>query len=121
MMKILVIRSCKALNTIKKPVHQVFPRVQARQAFHTSSRVPSLDAAERTSCNSTSSADAQSHNKEKQDPDKKRQSSNERDEEHLRKMKEAMGGADMANTEFEEGVPDRGMKRNVRENMFRII
>ena len=45
----------------------------------------------------------------------------ERDEDHLRRMREAMGATDMANTEFEDGVPDRGMRRNVRENMFRII
>jgi hypothetical protein len=109
------------LNTIKRPVQQVFPRVQARQGFHTSPRAPSLDAAKITSSTSASSADAQSHDKKTQDPDNKRPTLNERDEEHLRRMKEAMGGADMANTEFEDGVPDRGMKRNVRENMFRII
>ena len=45
----------------------------------------------------------------------------QRDAEHLEKMREAMGGADMANIEIEDGVPDRGMRRNVRENMFRII
>jgi hypothetical protein len=120
-MKIHVLRCCKALNTIKKPVQQVFPRLPARRALHSSSRAPSLDAAKITSSTSTSSADAQSHDKKTQDPDKKRPTLNDRDEEHLRRMREAMGGADMANTEFEDGVPDRGMKRNVRENMFRII
>ena len=45
----------------------------------------------------------------------------ERDADHLAKMREAMGGADHSNVEMEDGVPDRGMKRNVRENMFRII
>jgi len=36
-------------------------------------------------------------------------------------MREAMGGSDMANVEMEDGIPDRGMRRNVRENMFRVI
>jgi hypothetical protein len=36
-------------------------------------------------------------------------------------MQEATGGADMANSEMEDGLPDRGMRRNVRANMFRII
>jgi hypothetical protein len=36
-------------------------------------------------------------------------------------MREAMGGSDLANVEMEDGVPDRGMKRHVRENMFRLI
>jgi hypothetical protein len=44
-----------------------------------------------------------------------------RDAEHLLRMKEAMGGLDLSNVEMEDGVPDRGMRRNVRENMFRII
>ena len=50
-----------------------------------------------------------------------RKSLAERDADHLAKMREAMGGADHSNVEMEDGVPDRGMKRNVRENMFRII
>jgi len=45
----------------------------------------------------------------------------ERDAENLEKMKEAMGGSDLSNVEMEDGVPDRGMRRNVRENLFRII
>jgi len=36
-------------------------------------------------------------------------------------MREAMGGSDLANVEMEDGLPDRGMKRHVRENMFRLI
>lgn len=51
----------------------------------------------------------------------KKQSLAERDADHLAKMREAMGGADHCNVEMEDGVPDRGMKRNVRENMFRIM
>jgi hypothetical protein len=53
--------------------------------------------------------------------EKRRQTTTEQDAVHLEKMKEAMGGADMTNVEMEDGIPDRGMKRNVRENMFRII
>jgi hypothetical protein len=45
----------------------------------------------------------------------------ERDAQLLEKMRDAMGGSDLSNVEMEDGVPDRGMKRNVRENMFRII
>ena len=52
---------------------------------------------------------------------KQRKTTNERDAEHLEKMKEAMGGSDLSNVEIEDGVPDRGMKRHVRENLFRII
>jgi hypothetical protein len=51
----------------------------------------------------------------------KKQSLAERDADHLAKMREAIGGADHCNVEMEDGVPDRGMKRNVRENMFRIM
>jgi hypothetical protein len=51
----------------------------------------------------------------------KPQSLAEQDAVHLAKMQEAMGGADHSNVEMEDGIPDRGMKRNVRENMFRII
>ena len=50
-----------------------------------------------------------------------RRTMKEQDADHLEKMREAMGGADTTNIEIEDGVPDRGMKRNVRENMFRII
>jgi hypothetical protein len=53
--------------------------------------------------------------------EKHRQSMTELDAEHLAKLKEAMGGADLSNAEMEDGVPDRGMRRNVRENMFRIM
>lgn len=53
--------------------------------------------------------------------EKRRQTMTELDADHLEKMREAMGGTDMANIEMEDGIPDRGMKRNVRENMFRII
>jgi hypothetical protein len=45
----------------------------------------------------------------------------ERDADLLAKMQDAMGGSDLSNVEMEDGVPDRGMRRNVRENMFRII
>jgi hypothetical protein len=45
----------------------------------------------------------------------------ERDAEHMARMKEAMGGTDMSNVEMEDGVPDTGMRRNVRANMFRVI
>jgi hypothetical protein len=51
----------------------------------------------------------------------KKQSLAERDADHLAKMQEAMGGADHSNVEMEDGVPDRGMRHNVRENMFRIM
>lgn len=48
-------------------------------------------------------------------------SSTERDADYLSRMQEVIGGADMANSEMEDGLPDRGMRRNVRANMFRII
>ena len=57
----------------------------------------------------------------KPNPQEQRKSLAERDADHLAKMREVMGGADHSNVEMEDGVPDRGMKRNVRENMFRII
>ena len=54
-------------------------------------------------------------------PRRQGQSITEQDADHLVKMREAMGGSDMANVEMEDGIPDRGMRRNVRENMFRVI
>jgi predicted component of type VI protein secretion system len=54
-------------------------------------------------------------------PQKPKQTMTERDAQLLEKMRDAMGGSDLSNVEMEDGVPDRGMKRNVRENMFRII
>ena len=54
-------------------------------------------------------------------PQKQKQTMTERDAQLLEKMRDAMGGSDLSNVEMEDGVPDRGMKRNVRENMFRII
>jgi len=54
-------------------------------------------------------------------PNKKQRSISDLDAEHLAKVHEAVGGGDMTNIEFENGVADRGMRRNVRENMFRII
>jgi hypothetical protein len=38
--------------------------------------------------------------------DKKSKSTTERDSEHLEKMREALGGSDLANVEMEDGVPD---------------
>jgi hypothetical protein len=54
-------------------------------------------------------------------PQKAKQTMTERDADLLEKMRDAMGGSDLSNVEMEDGVPDRGMRRNVRENMFRII
>jgi hypothetical protein len=54
-------------------------------------------------------------------PDTKPKSVSVYDAEHLEKIREAIGGSDLSNVEMEDGVPDRGMKRHVRENMFRII
>jgi hypothetical protein len=54
-------------------------------------------------------------------PQKQKQTMTERDAHLLEKMRDAMGGSDLSNVEMEDGVPDRGMKRNVRENMFGII
>jgi hypothetical protein len=54
-------------------------------------------------------------------PQKAKQTMTERDADLLAKMRDAMGGSDLSNVEMEDGVPDRGMRRNVRENMFRII
>jgi hypothetical protein len=45
----------------------------------------------------------------------------ERDNEMLEKMHEAMGGKDMSNVEMENGKPETRLKRNVRDNMFRYI
>ena len=53
--------------------------------------------------------------------EQKKRSISDIDAEHLAKVHEAFGGGDMTNVEFENGAADRGMRRNVRENMFRII
>jgi hypothetical protein len=58
--------------------------------------------------------------KEPKTPEQKG-SMSERDTDLYERMRQAMGDADMANVEMEDGVPDRGMRRNVRANMFRII
>ena len=50
-----------------------------------------------------------------------KRSTAEQDSDLQERMRQAMGDADMANVEMEDGVPDSGMRRNVRANMFRII
>ena len=95
--------------------------LQSRWHSHSSSPPHSSSASPSTTANESSTHESESPEKNTQASAKKRQTLTERDEDHLRRMREAMGGADMANTEFEDGVPDRGMRRNVRENMFRIL
>jgi len=50
-----------------------------------------------------------------------RRSMSEQDMDLQEKMRQAMGDADMANVEMEDGIPDGGMRRNVKANMFRVI
>ena len=54
-------------------------------------------------------------------PETKKRSTAEQDSDLQERMIQSMGDADMANVEMEDGVPDSGMRRNVRANMFRII
>ena len=123
MIPVSCIRFCGKVNIISKLVKSstLSRRMQISRATHSSSRTSSTQATPETNSTQTSRTAAESQEKDNQPSAKKRQTLTERDEDHLRRMREAMGGADMANTEFEDGVPDRGMRRNVRENMFRII
>jgi hypothetical protein len=100
--------------------HERLSRPPPQLRFYSSSEPP-REFPPPTPSEESSSQSFQSPSESSPTLPRKPKSTTERDSEHLEKMREAMGGSDLANVEMEDGLPDRGMKRRVRENMFRLI